>query len=126
MTEYMVVMVGDAEMWSAMSPQERAHSESEHTRFSGELARRGHRITGGAELHAPAEARTVQPGGQRVTDGPFAETAEQVGGFYLVETEDPDDLTECCKIIAALGDAVEIRRTVSPEERAVSTGRAAS
>ncbi|WP_109471799.1 YciI family protein [Ornithinimicrobium cavernae] len=118
MTEYMVVIVGDADRWwSTMSRQERADGYSEYTRFGQELTQRGHRITGGAELHATSEARTVQPGGQTVTDGPFAETAEHVGGFYLVETEDLDDLAECCKIIAALGDAVEIRRTVAPEER---------
>lgn len=126
MTEYMVVMVGDAEMWAAMSAQERADTESEHARFSAEVSRRGHRITGGAELHAPTEGRTVHPGGQQVTDGPFTETAEQVGGFYLVESEDLEDLTECCRIIAALGDAIEIRRTVSPEERAAANGQAAS
>lgn len=61
-----------------------------------------------------------------MTDGPFTETAEQVGGFYLVETDNVDDLTECCRIIAALGDTVEIRRTVSPEYRASSTGEEAS
>lgn len=118
MTEYMVVIVGDANRWwSTMSFQERKDGYAEYTRFAEELTRRGHRITGGAELHSTAEARTVQPGGESVTDGPFAESAEQVGGFYMIETDDLDDLTECCKIIAALGDGVEIRRTVQPEER---------
>ena len=50
--------------------------------------------------------------------GPYVESAEQVGGFYQVETEDLDDLLECCKIIASLGDAVQVVPTVSPEERA--------
>ncbi|QDO87695.1 transcription initiation protein [Ornithinimicrobium ciconiae] len=127
MTEYMVVIVGDADRWwSTMSRQERADGYAEYTRFGEELTRRGHRITGGAELHPTTEARTVQPGGQVVTEGPFAETAEHVGGFYLVETDDLDDLTECAKIIAALGDGVEIRRTVAPEERAASAQESAS
>ena len=52
-----------------------------------------------------------------VTDGPFTETAEQVGGFYLVETDDLDDLLDCCTIIAAVGDGIEVRRTVDPAER---------
>lgn len=121
MTEYMVVIVGDADRWwSTMSLQEREDGYAEYTRFGEELTRRGHRITGGAELQSTTEARTVQPGGQSVTDGPFAESAEHVGGFYMVETDDVDDLTECCKIIAALGDGVEIRRTVQPEERAAA------
>lgn len=126
MTEYMVVILGDADRWwSTMSLQERTDGYAEYTRFGEELARRGHRVTGGAELHPTTEARTVQPGGDAVTDGPFAETAEQLGGFYLVETDDSDDLAECCRIIAQLGDGVEIRRTVQPEERtAALEGRA--
>lgn len=127
MTEYMVVIVGDADRWwTTMSQQEREAGYAEYTRFSEELRRRGHTITSGAELHATTETRTVQPGGESVTEGPYAETSEQVGGFYLVETDDLDDLTECAKIIAALGDAVEIRRTVSPEDRAASTREEAS
>lgn len=121
MTEYMVVILGDADRWwSTMSLQEREDGYAEYTRFGEELARRGHRVTGGAELHPTTEARTVQPGGQTVTDGPFSETAEQVGGFYLVETDNVADLAECCKIIAALGDGVEIRRTVRAEDRAAA------
>ena len=41
-----------------------------------------------------------------------------MGGFYLVESEDLDDLVDCCLILAATGDAVEVRRCVQPEERA--------
>lgn len=125
MTEYMVVILGDSDRWwSTMSRQERIDGYSEYTRFGEELTRRGHRITGGAELHPTTEARTVRPGGETVTDGPFTETAEHVGGFYLVESDDLDDLTDCCRIIAALGDGVEIRRVVSQEDRAESTGGA--
>ena len=118
MTEYAVLILGDADRWwSSMSMAERKDGYAEYNRFGEELTKRGHRITGGAELHQTSEARTVRPGGVDITDGPYAESTEQVGGFYLVETDDLDDLAECCKIIAALGDGVEIRRTVRPEER---------
>lgn len=118
MAEYMVVILGDADRWwTSMSLKERKDGYAQYARFGEALAAGGHRITGGAELHASDRTRTVHPGGELVTDGPYAETAEQVGGFYLVETDDLDGLTECCKIIAALGDALEIRPTVSPEER---------
>lgn len=118
MTEYVVLILGDADRWwSSMSLKEREDGYAEYTRFGEELSKRGHTIVGGAELHPTTEARTVQPGGRSITDGPFVETAEQVGGFYQVRTEDPDDLMECCKIIAAVGDAVEVRRCVSPDER---------
>jgi hypothetical protein len=118
MTEYVVLIVGDAERWwTSMSDEERTHGYAEHGRFYEEASRRGHKITGGAELASGSEARTVQAGGEVVSEGPFAETAEQVGGFYLVETEDLDDLLDCCRILAALGDAIEVRRTVGADER---------
>ena len=118
MTEYVVLIVGDADRWwTSMSLKERQDGYAEYTRFGQQLAERGHKVTGGAELKASTEARTVRPGSLEITEGPYAESVEQVGGFYQVETDDLDDLLECCKIIAALGDAVQVVPTVSPEER---------
>jgi hypothetical protein len=118
MTQYMVLIVGDADRWwTSMSLKERKDNYAEYTRFSEELTRRGHKLTDGAELHQSSEAKSIRPGSSAVTDGPFTETAEQVGGFYLVETEDLEDLLDCCKIIAAVGDGIEVRRTVDPSER---------
>ena len=116
--EYVVLIVGDDDRWwTSMSMQERKDAYAEYARFGQELANRGHTVKGGAELHSRSEARSIRPGSDVVTDGPFAETAEQVGGFYVVETSDVDDLLECCKIIAGVGDGIEVRRTVDPAER---------
>lgn len=118
MTEYVVLIVGDADRWwTTMSREKREAGYAEYTRFGEELGRRGHKITGGAELHGTSEGRRIPPGGGAVTDGPFAEVTEQVGGFYQVETDDLDDLVDCCQIIAALGDGVQVRRVVKPEDR---------
>ncbi len=118
MTEYIVLIIGDADRWwTSMSMKERKEAYGEYARFGQRLAERGHKVTGGAELKSTDHARTVRPGTLEVTEGPFAETAEQVGGFYQVETDDLDDLLECCKIIAGLGDAVQVVPTVSPDER---------
>ena len=118
MTDYVVLIVGDDDRWwTSMSMQERKDAYAQYGRFAEELSSRGHKIKGGAELHSRSEARSIQPGSTVVTDGPFAETAEQVGGFYLVESDDLDDLLDCCKIIAAVGDGIEVRRTVDPAER---------
>jgi hypothetical protein len=118
MSEFMVMIVGDADRWwTSMSVKERKDGYAEYARFGEELARRGHKVTGGAELHKSSEAKTLRPGSSVATDGPFTETAEQVGGFYLVETDDLDDLLDCCTIIAALGDGIEVRRTVDAAER---------
>ncbi len=118
MTEYVVLIVGDADRWwTSMSLKERQDGYAEYARFGEELARRGHKVTGGAELHQSSEARSIRPGSSVVTDGPFTETAEHVGGFYLVETDDLEDLLDCCKLIAAVGDGIEVRRAVDPAER---------
>lgn len=119
MTEYVVLIIGDPDRWwSTMTEEERQRGYAEYERFDKELSARGHTVVGGAELHSHREARTVHPGGQSITDGPYAETAEQVGGFYQVQTEDLDDLLDCCRIIAAVGDAVQVQRVVTAEERA--------
>ena len=119
MKEYVVLIVGDADRWwTSMTEEERAAGYAVYGRFDEELTRRGHVVTGGAELQGSATAKSIRAGGGPVTDGPFVESAEQVGGFYQVQTDDLDDLMECCKILAATGDAVEVRRTVMTEERA--------
>lgn len=118
MTEYVVLIVGDPDRWwTTMTDEERAAGYAEYGRFDEELSRRGHQVTGGAELHGMSRARSIPPGGGPVTDGPFAEVSEQVGGFYQVQTDDLDDLLECCQIIAALGDGVQVRPVVTAEER---------
>ena len=118
MSEYVGLIVGDADRWwTTMDVAQRKAGYAEYDRFGAELARRGHKITGGAELHASGEARSIPAGGGTPTEGPFAEVTEQVGGFYQVETDDLDDLVDCCQIIAALGDGIEVRRVVKPEDR---------
>ncbi len=118
MTEYVILIVGDADRWwTTLSADKRVAGYAEYTRFGEQLSTRGHKVTGGAELHPTTEGRRIPGGGGPVTEGPFAEVTEQVGGFYQVETDDLDDLMECCQIIAALGDGIEVRRVVQPEER---------
>ncbi|WP_121256418.1 YciI family protein [Nocardioides ferulae] len=118
MTEYVVLIIGDADRWwTSMSLKEREDGYAQYARFGEELARRGHKVTGGAELQQSTTARSIRPGGSAATEGPFAETAEQVGGFYQIETDDLDDLLDCCTIITALGDGVEVRPTVSAADR---------
>ena len=119
MTEYVVLLMGDAEAWWELSEEERRAGYAAHEKFSSQLAEPGHRVTGGAELHRASEARTtIAPHATTVTEGPWAETSEQVGGIYVVESDDLDDLMDCCLLLATTGDAVEVRRCVEPEERA--------
>lgn len=116
--EYVVLLLGEVDRWwNDMTEEEKAAGYQAHGRFSEELVRRGHQIVGGAELHGSAHATRVTPD-LAVTEGPYAELTEQVGGFYQVRTADLADLVEVCKILAETGDTVDIRRIVTEDERA--------
>jgi hypothetical protein len=74
-------------------------------------------VTGGAQLQPPDTATTVrvQDGRTLTTDGPFTETKEALGGYYLLEAGDLDAAIELAARIPAarLGGAVEVRPLVS-------------
>lgn len=73
-------------------------------------------VTGGAQLQPPSTATTVrvQDGRTLTTDGPFAETKEALGGYYLLEASDLDAAIELAARIPAarLGGAIEVRPLV--------------
>lgn len=65
-----------------------------------------------ARLSSPAEAKVVRPSGGRIrsTDGPFAETKEHLGGFYLLEAPDFDAaLAWASRVTDAIGQPIEVR-----------------
>ncbi|HSO64016.1 MAG TPA: YciI family protein [Ornithinibacter sp.] len=111
MTTYVILLPGDESSWEAATPDERAAVFAEHDRFSRTLEEHGHRVVGGAELAHSRTARTVRAGdgGLVVSDGPYAESVEQLTGFYLVESDDLDDLLAVCGILAAMSDTIEVR-----------------
>ncbi len=113
MTEYIVLLMGDTDAWWDLSEEDKQATYAVHERFTAELERRGHTITGGAELPRASEAKSLAPHSDTVHDGPWAETTEQLGGYYEVATEDLDDLMDVCTILSATGDAVEVRRRIT-------------
>jgi hypothetical protein len=74
------------------------------------------RVTGGDQLQPAATATTVrvQDGRTLTTDGPFAETKEELGGYYLLEADDLDGALEVAARIPAarFGGAIEVRPVV--------------
>ena len=118
MTKYMVLLPANEASWAESTPEEKAAGYEVHGRFAKLLAERGHKVTGGAELHHSSKAKTLRTTGDgvAVTDGPFAETVEQVTGFYLIDTDDLEDMLECCKVLADRDTAIEVREIVEHGE----------
>lgn len=116
--QYAVLLYGDEKEWERADTEARAKTYTDHAEFARLLAERGHTITGGAELRSTATAKTVRGTSDQIaiTDGPFAETSEQLGGFYVVDTDDLDDLLKLVGIISA-GEPVEVRPCVPSEEQ---------
>jgi len=115
MTTYAVLLPGDEDYWDNLPEEDRTAVYALHEKFTATLAERGHRVTGGAELAHSRTARSVHGSaeGLVVTDGPYAETVEQLTGFYLVETDDLDDLVEVAKVLAdPAHGGIEIRACI--------------
>ena len=82
----------DAEAYYAMTPEEQQADVERHVQWF--RAHRDH-IVGGEELDEPAKVKTLRPGRQGegvvVTDGPYIETKELLGGFVILETDTLDE-----------------------------------
>jgi hypothetical protein len=108
--QYAILLPDDEESWAQASQEYRESIYDRHREFSRLLLERGHELVNGAELDHSRTAKTVRGdrGSISVTDGPYAETVEQLTGFYLVRSSDLDDLLDLCGLIAGQG-AVEVR-----------------
>ena len=87
--KYMILMTDGAGAWDRLSADEQAAVFRKHGEFQAALEREGKYVTSG-RLDGAAAAKTVQRdarGRTKVVDGPFAETKEVLGGFYVIEAE---------------------------------------
>ena len=112
MTRYAVLLPGDEDYWEDLPVEGREAVYALHEKFAKALEERGHKLVGGAELTHSSTARTVRgtPDDLVVTDGPYAETVEQLTGFLLIDSNDLGDLVEVTKILADPAHAgIEIR-----------------
>jgi len=115
MAKYMILIYGDDRQWAAMSPQERQDLDAAHRAFS---AAAGSRILESAELEPSSTATSLRadPAGQvGITDGPFLETKEVLGGYYVLDAADLDEviaLTSRLYEVHAGHSGVEIRPVV--------------
>lgn len=109
--KYMFLIYGDESTFPSWTEERSRKNMEGHMALAGELGANG-RLHGGDPLQGSATATTVRvrDGANLVSDGPFAETKEQLLGYYIV---DCDDLDEAIAVAARIPDAthgtVEIR-----------------
>jgi hypothetical protein len=109
---YILLIYGDEKAFAGMSPEETNSVMGEYDKYSAWLAEKGW-IRAGDPLADTDKATTVRmlDGNVLATDGPFAETKEQLGGYYIVECDNLDEAIEAAKRIptVAAGGSVEVR-----------------
>ena len=109
--QYLLLIYNNETEWNKLSESEWNKIFGEYMAFNKSIIASGNYV-GGNRLDFTSKARTVRKrGGKRiVTDGPFAETKEQLGGYYLVEAKDLDEAIGLAERIpgAAYG-SIEVR-----------------
>ena len=109
--QYMLLIYGDQSSWDDRSEEERGQIFQAYGAFTQELQDSGAMVAGDA-LEPTETATTVRVQDDEVltTDGPFAETKEQLGGYYLIEAKDLNDaLQVASRIPSAKLGTVEVR-----------------
>jgi len=108
---YLLMICTDESADTAMSPEEAQARMALYAAFGQEMTERGV-LTGGERLRPTTDATTVRvrDGEVLTADGPFAETKEQIGGFYAVDCADLDEAIEiAAKIPGASTGTIEVR-----------------
>lgn len=109
--KYMLLIYSDENVWTE---EERGHCYVESTELTHDLNSRGQYL-GASPLQSVSTATSVRVrGGKRqVTDGPFAETREQLGGFFLIEAADLNEaISIAARVPGARKGTVEVRPVV--------------
>jgi hypothetical protein len=109
MAQYVVLIYEDEQGWISGDPATIEQGMKEHGAFAQTA---GERLLGGQALQPTTTATTIrrdESGGFAVTDGPFVETKEALGGFYIIEAADLDEAVETAKQVPAPFGGVEVR-----------------
>ncbi|MGP4024100.1 YciI family protein [Actinomadura sp. 3N407] len=112
--KFALLIYQEEEKWSGATEQERRAAYDAHGAFIRRLAERDVGRDGGEELALSGSAKTMRrrDGDWLVTDGPYAETTEQLGGFYIIDAADVDEALELAAYLP--GTTVEVRPVAEP------------
>ena len=116
--KYMAIIFNDESLYANATPEDIGAIFAAHGEF-GEAAGKAGVMLGGDGLQPVATATTVRvrDGERLLTDGPYAETKEQLGGFYMLECKDLDEaLAWAARIPEAKTGAIEVRPVMVYDE----------
>jgi hypothetical protein len=116
--KYTLLLYGDESRWANMTPEEAAEDMKLWSAFYEELMGSGAYLAGeGLDATSSATTVRIKDGEVVHTDGPFAETREQLGGFYLLECPDMDAALAWAAKVPDLGEGgcVEVRPVMDYE-----------
>ena len=126
--KYLCLIYENEKNWETMAPAESEAIMNEYFSFTGNIQKNGKYVAGEA-LQPTTTATTVRVRNGKVstTDGPFAETKEQLGGFYLIEAQDLNDAIQvAAKIPSARLGSIEVRPVVDFSKEAAAREQSAA
>lgn len=108
---YILLIYEDEKYYEEATPEDWEKTMVAHNAFGAEAAERGME-PGGDALQPTATAKTVRfvdGNPSLVTDGPYAETKEQLGGFYILSCKDADEAIEMARKLPVVTGSIEVR-----------------
>jgi hypothetical protein len=112
--KYMLLIYHDEQAWNELPAREHELIYVQYRQLIQQLQSKGQYLVGDQlQSTATASSVRVRDGEQMVTDGPFAETREQLGGFFMIEASDLDEAKRiAAKIPSARMGTIEVRPVV--------------
>jgi len=107
MAQYLILIYESEEAYATASPEDLGAVMKAHTRFAEQITDLGGTMLGGNALQPTATSTSIRD--DIVTDGPFVETKEALGGYYLIEAADLDQALAISKLCPARFGGVEVR-----------------
>ena len=120
--KYMLLIYDNEQAWARISEAEQRQIYGEYMQFTEDI-KASRNYLAGAQLQPVATATSVRVrnGKDLITDGPFTETHEQLGGYYLIEAKDLDEATKiAARIPSASFGTIEVRPVVERSAEAAA------
>jgi hypothetical protein len=108
MSQYVILIYEDEASYATATPEVLGEVMQAHNDFAAEVERRGVKLLGGNALQSTGTGTSIRSGSD-VTDGPFVETKEALGGYYVTDAPDLDTALAIGKLCPARFGGVEVR-----------------